>query len=99
MFVLAAKSQNICEMEGTQFPDPKYSRLTTSEKPPLTSENRENLATRLNCKTLQFDSACRLPTLSQTNHSAWLLIVSYAGKARATCSSQSIIGRFSDLIP
>ncbi len=55
-------------MEGTQFPDPKYSLLATSEKPSLTSENRENLATRLNCKTLQFDSACRLPTLSQTNH-------------------------------
>ncbi len=30
-------------MEGTQFPDPKYSLLTTSEKPSLTSENRENL--------------------------------------------------------
>lgn len=42
-------------MEGTQFPDPKYSLLTTSEKLSLTSENRENLATRLNCKTRQIN--------------------------------------------
>jgi hypothetical protein len=42
-------------MEKTQFADPKYFLLTTSEKPSLTTENRENLAMRLNCRRIQIN--------------------------------------------
>ena len=37
-----------CLMETTKIACPKYSLFTTGETPSFTSENRENLATRLN---------------------------------------------------
>ena len=42
-------------MDETEFPEPKYLLLRTSEKPSLATENRENLATRLNCRRIQFN--------------------------------------------
>jgi hypothetical protein len=50
MFALAAHFTGFVRWRERSFPIQNIRYSTTSEKPSLTSENRENLATGWNCK-------------------------------------------------